>query len=69
MKIDKNKQIPDILVFGVLYAVVFGISIWLLVFHKENATNWILYLMIGAAVMAGLVKYGLHFRKTRQRSA
>ena len=54
MKIDKNKQIPDTLVFGVLYAVVFGISIWLLVFHKENPTNWILYPMIGAAVVAGL---------------
>ena len=69
MKIDKNKQIPDILVFGVLYAVVFGISIWLLVFHKENPTNWILYPMIGAAVVAGLVKYGLHTRRSHQKSA
>lgn len=69
MKIDKNTQIPDILVFGVLYAVVFGISIWLLAFHKENPTNWILYPMIGAAVLAGLVKFVLHARRSHQRSA
>ena len=69
MKIDKNKQIPDILVFGVLYAVVFGISIWLLVFHKDSPTNWILYPLLGAAVLAGAVKFAIDSRKTHQRSA
>ena len=64
MKIDKNTQVPDILVFGVLYAVVFGISIWLLVFHKDSTTNWILYPLLGAAVLAGAVKFGLHARRS-----
>jgi hypothetical protein len=42
MKIDRNKQVPNILVYSVLYALVFGISIWLLVVDNESPTNWIL---------------------------
>ena len=69
MKIDKNKQIPDILVFGVLYAVVFGISVWLLVFQNDSPTNWILYPLMGFAVLAGVVKFAWNSRKTNQQSA
>lgn len=69
MKIDRNKQIPNMVVYGVLYAIVFGISIWLLAFHKESPTNWILYVGMIAAVLAGLVKFALHSRKRHQQSA
>ena len=69
MKIDKNKQIPNMVVYSVLYAVIFGISIWLLAFHKESPTNWILYAAMFAAVLAGLVKFALHSRKSHQQSA
>jgi len=69
MKIDRKKQIPDILVFGVLYALVFGISIWLLAFDKESPTNWILYPCMVLALFAGAVKYLLHLRKTHRQSA
>jgi hypothetical protein len=68
MKIDRNTQIPDKIVFGVLYAVVFGISIWLLAFHKENPTNWILYVGMFMAVVAGLVRFALLSRKRHQQS-
>ena len=69
MKIDRNKQIPNMVVYAVLYAIVFGISIWLLAFHKENPTNWILYVLMAVAVLAGLLHFALHSRKRRQQSA
>ena len=70
MKIDRNnKQVPNILVYGVLYALVFGISIWLLVFNNESPTNWTLYPAMAVSVFAGVVKFVLHSRKTHQRSA
>jgi len=69
MKIDRNKQIPNMVVYGVLYAIIFGISIWLLAFHKESPTNWILYVAMVVAVLAGLVKFALDSRKRHQQSA
>lgn len=69
MTINRNKQIPDKIVFGVLYAIIFGISIWLLAFHKENPTNWILYVGMFMAVLAGLVRFALLSRKRRQQSS
>jgi hypothetical protein len=64
-----NIQIPNLLVYGVLYAVIFGISIWLLVFERESPTNWVLYAGLGVAVLAALVKFAVHGRKTNQQSA
>ena len=69
MKIDRNLQIPNIVVYGVAYAIVFGISFWLLAFHKESPTNWILYVLMIVAVVAGLVKLAFHSRKKHQQSA
>ncbi len=66
MKIDRNKQIPNVIVYGVLYAMIFGISIWLLAFHKESPTNWILYVAMFIAVLAGLVRFALLSRKRHQ---
>jgi DMSO reductase anchor subunit len=66
MKIDRNTQIPNKVVYGVLYAILFGISIWLLAFHKENPTNWLLYVGMILAVLAGLLHFGLHSRKRHQ---
>ena len=63
MKIDRNTQIPNKVVYGMLYAIIFGISIWLLVFHKESPTNWILYVGVIWAVLGGLVKLGLRYGK------
>lgn len=69
MKINRNTQIPNMIVYGVLYAIVFGISIWLLTFHKENPTNWVLYVLMTVAVLAGLARLLLHLRKKNQKSA
>ncbi len=68
MNIESKKQIPNMIVYGVLYAIIFGISIWLLAFHKESPTNWILYVAMVLAVLGGLVKFALHSRKKRQLS-
>jgi len=65
----KNKQIPNMVVYAVLFAMIFGTSIWLLAFDKESPTNWILYVAMGAAVAAGLLKLALSSRKGRQQSA
>jgi predicted membrane channel-forming protein YqfA (hemolysin III family) len=68
MKVNGNTQIPNIIVYAVLYAAVFGISIWLLVFHDESPTNWVLYIAMIWSVLAGLVKFALHSRKRHQQS-
>ena len=68
MKIDRNMQIPNIIVYFVVYAVLFGISIWLLVFHPESPNNWFLYLGMVWAVLAGLVKFAWQWRKRPQQS-
>ena len=69
MKINRNTQIPNMIVYGVLYAIVFGISIWLLAFHKENPTNWVLYVLMAVAILAGLAHFLFHLRKKNQQSA
>ena len=68
MKIDRNKQIPNIFVYIALYTVLFGISIWLLVFHPESPNNWFLYVGMVWSVLAGLVKFALQSRKKPQQS-
>jgi len=69
MKINRNTQIPNLIVYGVLYAVLFGVSIWLLAFHKENPTNWVLYVLMTVAVLMGLAHFALHLRKKNQQTA
>jgi hypothetical protein len=69
MKIEMKKQIPNLGVYLALYAVVFGVSIWLLVFHNESPTNWVLYIAMIVSVLAGLVKFAFHTRKRHQQSA
>ena len=69
MKTDKNPQIPNLVVYGVLYAIIFGVSIWQLAFHKESPTNWILYVGMIVAALAGVVKIAVHLRKKHPQSA
>ena len=63
MKIDGKIQIPNWIVYTALYAIVFGISIWLLVFHNDNPTNGYLYVLMIVSVVTGLVKFALHSRR------
>jgi len=69
MKVDRKTQVPNLLVYAVMYAIVFGISIWLLIAHKENPTNWLLYVLMVVAVLVGLVHFIVHSRKQRAQSA
>ena len=69
MRTDVKKQIPNMVVYLALYAVVFGISIWLLAFHDESPTNWVLYVAMIVSILAGLVKFALYTRKRYQQSA
>ena len=68
MKMNMKTRIPNLAVYSALYAAIFGISIWLLVFHPESPTNWVLYIMMIGSVLAGLVKFALHSRKRHQPS-
>ncbi len=68
MNTNKNNQIPNIVVYGVLYVTIFGISIWLLEFRNESPTNWILYIAMATAFLAGLVKLALGVRKRYEPS-
>ena len=56
------------IVYLALYAAIFGISIWLLVFHP-SPTDWVLYVGLIYSVLAGLIKFALHTRKKQQQSA
>ena len=68
MKVNRKTQIPNLVVYSALYAVLFGISIWLLVFHADNPTNWVLYIGMIWAVLGGLVKFALYSRKRHQQT-
>jgi hypothetical protein len=67
MKIDWNIQIPNRVVYVALYAAVFGISIWLLVFHADSNTDGYLYFAMVVSVLAGFVQVGLNSRKKQQQ--
>jgi DMSO reductase anchor subunit len=69
MKIDGKIQVPNLIVYAVLYAIVFGVSIWLLVFHKDNPTNSYLYVLMIVSVVTGLVKFALNSRRQHKRAA
>ena len=69
MKTIRKTQIPNLVVYAAIYAILFGISIWLLIAHKENPTNWLLYPMMATSVLAGLVKFIVHSRKQHSQSA
>lgn len=69
MKVDRKTQIPNLVVYAALYAILFGISIWLLIAHKESPTNWLLYVAMIGSVLAGLVKFIVHSRKQNLHSA
>ena len=68
MRTEMKKQIPNMIVYLALYAAIFGISIWLLVYH-ESPTNWVLYIAMIASILAGVVKFALHTRKRPQQAA
>ena len=59
MKIVKNVQIPDWAVFGVLYAVIFDVSVWSLIRDRESPNNWVLYVSMIAAIAAAAVKFSM----------
>ena len=68
MKVNINKQIPNAVVYAALYIVIFGVSTWLLAFHRDSPNNWILYVAMIVALLAGSVKLALQSRKRRQQS-
>ena len=68
MKVNGNTQIPNMIVYVALYAVVFGVSIWSLVADRESPTNWLAYAAMIGAVLAGVVKFAAHSRKQQRAS-
>jgi len=69
MKVDRKTQIPNLVVYAAMYGILFGISIWLLIAHKENPTNWLLYVMMIWAVFAGVIKFAAHSWKQRRTAS
>jgi Co/Zn/Cd efflux system component len=69
MRVDRKTQIPNLVVYAAIYGLVFGISLWLLIAHKDSPTNWLLYVAMIGSVLAGLVKFILHSRKQHSQSA
>ena len=65
---NMKKRVPNLVVYSALYVAIFGISIWLLVFHPESPTNWVLYIVIIGSILAGVIKFAVHSWK-RQRTA
>ena len=68
MKVNGNTQIPNIVVYAVLYAIVFGISIWSLIAHSDSPSNWFAYVAMITLVLAGVIKFAIHSWK-QQRTA
>ena len=66
MRLKANTQIPNGLVYAALYAILFAVCIWLLVFHPENPTNWLAYAAIIVSVLAGGIKFAVHSRKPQR---
>jgi uncharacterized membrane protein len=66
MRVNGNTQIPNIIVYSVLYAIVFGISIWALVAHREGPTDWIAYALMILSALAGVIKFAIHSWKQRR---
>ena len=67
MTINRNKRVPDTLVYSVIYAVIYVITLWLLGFRSDSPANWILYVAMGITVLAGLSKLAFHSRKGYRR--
>jgi hypothetical protein len=68
MKVNGNTQTPNIVVYVALYAIIFGISIWSLIAHRDSPSNWLAYAAMIAAALAGLIKFAVHSWK-QQRTA
>ena len=68
MKVNGNTRIPNIIVYVVLYAILFGVSIWVLLTDRESPTNWLVYGGLIGSVLAGAIKFAVHSWK-RQRTA
>ena len=68
MKINGQTQIPNMIVYAALYAIIFGVSIWSLIAHGESPTNWLAYAAMIGSVLAGAIKFAAHSWK-RQRTA
>ena len=68
MKVNRNTQIPNIVVYAALYAIIFGVSIWSLIAHRESPSNWLAYAAMIGSVLAGVIKFAAHSWK-QQRTA
>ena len=65
MKVNARTQIPNLIVYVSLYAILFGVCIWVLINDRESPTNWLAYVLMGAAVLAGAIKFAVHSWKQR----
>ena len=68
MKVNRNTQIPNIIIYAALYVILFGVSIWVLIADRESPTNWLVYAGMIGSVLAGAIKFAVHSWKQQRTS-
>ena len=68
MKVNARTQIPNIIVYGALYAIIFGVSIWTLTTDRESPTNWLAYAAMIGSVLLGAIKFGIYWKRQQTTS-
>ncbi|HKO36525.1 MAG TPA: hypothetical protein VJV21_08600 [Pyrinomonadaceae bacterium] len=66
MKVNRNTQIPNLIVYAALYVVIFAVCIGVLITDPESPTNWLAYAAMIGSVLAGAIKLALHSRKQQK---
>ncbi len=71
MKIDRNRQIPKVIIYVALYAIMFGVDVWLLTNGRERSERdtWIIYISVIGSVFVGSCKLALRTSKRRKQMA
>lgn len=68
MKINRNTQIPNKIVYVVLYGIAFGVCIWLLIAHSDSPTNWQVYVLMIWAVLSAVIQFAVHSWKQKRKA-
>ena len=71
MKVDRNGQIPRVIIYVAVYAVMFGVDVWLLTNGRERSERetWIIYMSVTGSVFVGFCKLALRTSKRRKQMA
>lgn len=66
MKLNRNTQISNLIVYAALYVIIFAVCIWVLITDPESPTNWLAYAAMLGSVLAGAIKLALQSWKEQR---